>query len=161
PAFPRSSPAHGRIRSVGPAVHLFLEPLQELLAPGDLHERLVPAGAVEPVAPLDLAQPALDLLEVLPDLLGLLERVVLPEPFELDLPRELRLALLDDLRVLLRGEFLEALDQLGVLPVWEMVDLEPCRRAAEFLDLLPNPPNALRCIAESRKDARGLLEVQP
>src|SRR6266576_664297 len=105
-------PAEGSDLALDALVDVRLELLQQAFALADLGLSELLAVRPHPVAALDLGQPAAELLQVLADLLGLLEGVVLAEPLELDLLEELGLALLDDLGVLLRRLGPEALNEL-------------------------------------------------
>src|SRR5262249_22514898 len=81
--------------------HLRLELLEQLLAAPQPAACLVLVGRPEPVALPHTGEPGADLLELHPDLLRLLVRVVLAEVLELDLLDEVDLAVLDDLGVVL------------------------------------------------------------
>lgn len=77
--------------------------------------RLRSTGTLEPVACSHIVEPASDLVEVLSDLLGFLERVVLTEAFELDLLDKPGFALLDDFGVFPCSQPDKDVDELVVL----------------------------------------------
>src|SRR6478735_5772464 len=101
-----------------------LEIVQQFLALFDPRLHLGLAIRTEPVPFHYSRKPAPNLFEVLSDLLRLLECVVLPEVFELDLLDELCFALLDDLRVFLVPQHSEAGDDLLLVASAQARDIE-------------------------------------
>src|ERR1700692_1763320 len=98
-------------------VHALHEVVEQALALGDTALGASAARDCEHVAPADTLEPCLDLLEIGLDLLSLGGGQVPAKDLELDLALELRLALLDDLLVLLGAQRVPlALQPIAVLP---------------------------------------------
>src|SRR5215208_419320 len=94
---------------------LRLELPEQRLAPPQPLTGLAGVRCAEPVPLLHPLEPGADLLELHPDLLRLLVRVVLAEVLELDFLDEIDLAVLDDLGVVLRRLVDEQLHELRLL----------------------------------------------
>lgn len=110
----RFARSHRSVAASGEGEHVGLEGVEGLRA---VFHRFLggrPPRTPQAIPGGDIIEPPLDLGEVVSDLLGFLKRVGVPEPFELDLFAELRLALFDDLGVPLGGQVLGDLDQFGV-----------------------------------------------
>src|SRR5215208_6898247 len=123
-AKPRLRVAVLRLTLAVPLEDLRFEAFEHSLAPLQPVTRLRAVRRVEPVAVLHAVEPRAELLELHPDLFGLLVRVVLAEVLELDLLDEVDLAVLDDLEVVLRCLVAEERDDLLRLLLVELAQRE-------------------------------------
>src|SRR4051794_16798467 len=145
--------------SGGSGVDLEIEAFEQLSATRDPAVNLITSWRIEPVALADPGVPAADLFEILLDLLGLRERVVLAERLELDLPDELGVALLHDLGGLLGAELLEAGDQRGLLVRREAGHFDQVARTVEPGDPISDAGHRRPQVRPTRDHADALLEV--
>src|SRR5439155_23118117 len=118
------------------------------------------AVGLEPVALPHALVPAADLVEVLLDLFGLFEAVVLAEVLELDLLLELGLALLDDLAVLAGTLVAKALTDARLVGRVQVRDREAHGLATEGRDPGHDALQLLAIAADVWQDADALLQVE-
>jgi len=124
-----------------------LQPLLDLVCP----------ISAEPVPLLHSAEPAPDLVQVLRDLFGFLECVVLAEMFEFDLFDELGFALLDDLGVFVRPENAERADDARLVARAQPGDIEARVFATKSFDSGENLRELVFQLIELRQNTDALL----